>query len=152
MSSHVPDSPAELRQRMLDTLMLEIREFIAGVIIFNQSAADRLGIDLNACQCLNILQMKGAISAGQLAELTGLTTGAITGIIDRLTAARFVQRVKDPADRRKVIVEMIADRQAELDLIYQAPGLRTITLLEKYTDPELAVVLDFFIQITDLSG
>jgi hypothetical protein len=61
-------------------------------------------------------------------------------------------RGKDPHDRRKVIVETIADRQAELDLIYQAPGRRTITLLEKYADPELAVVLDFFIQITDLSG
>jgi DNA-binding MarR family transcriptional regulator len=152
MSSHAPDSPSELRQRMLDALMPEIREFIAGVIIFNQSAADRLGIDLTACQCLNILQMKGAISAGQLAELTGLTTGAITGVIDRLTAARFVQRVKDPHDRRKVIVEMIADRQAELDLIYQAPAHRTITLLEKYTDPELAIVLDFFTQITNLSN
>ncbi|HEY9639029.1 MAG TPA: MarR family transcriptional regulator [Coleofasciculaceae cyanobacterium] len=167
MSSYSPDSPSELpqrdfpqektlvqsgvvRQRMIDALILEIREFIASVIIFNQSAADQLGIDLTACQCLNILQMKGAISAGQLAELTGLTTGAITGVIDRLEKARFVRRVKDANDRRKVIIETTADRQAEINRIYATQGHATTTLLEKYADPELAVILNFFTQITNL--
>lgn len=148
--SDLPEGDVEIRQRTIDALMLEIREFIAGVIIFNQSAADRLGIDLTACQCLNILQMQGAISAGQLAQLTGLTTGAITGVIDRLEKARFVRRVKDPKDRRKVILEPISDRQAEIDRIYADPARMTTMLMENYADPELAIVLDFFTRINDL--
>jgi DNA-binding MarR family transcriptional regulator len=153
MSSHPVNSQSGEpypRTQTLEALMREIREFIAGVILFNQSAAARLGINLTDCQCLNILQMHGAVSAGQLAKVTGLTTGAITGVIDRLEKAHFVQRIKDPHDRRKVIVTMLADRQAEIDMIYQAPSKTTTQLLEQYTDPELTIVLDFFTKITDL--
>jgi DNA-binding MarR family transcriptional regulator len=153
MSSHPVSAHSEEpypRTQTIDALMREIREFIAGVILFNQSAADQLGINLTDCQCLNILQMNGAVSAGQLAKITGLTTGAITGVIDRLEKAHFVQRIRDPHDRRKVIVTMLVDRQAEIEMIYKAPGQTTVQLLEQYTDPELAIILDFFTKITDL--
>jgi DNA-binding MarR family transcriptional regulator len=145
MSSDLPK-----RAEMLDQLLQEIREFIAGVVLFNQKAAESLGINLTDCQCLNILQMTGAIPAGRLAELTGLTTGAITGVIDRLEKARFVERTRDPDDRRRVIIQPLSERQAEIDRVYAAPSHATTKLLESYSDQELAIVLNFFTQATAL--
>jgi DNA-binding MarR family transcriptional regulator len=144
MSSQSPD-----RAQILDALIGEIRGFIASAILFNQKAADRLGINLTDCQCLNILQMTGAIPAGRLAELTGLTTGTITGVIDRLEKARFVQRVRDPGDRRRVIVQPIPDREDEIKQIYAAPGQATANVLASYSDQDIVIILSFFSQITN---
>ncbi|RAL26383.1 MarR family winged helix-turn-helix transcriptional regulator [Thermoflavimicrobium daqui] len=75
------------------------------VVLFHQALADRLGINITDHKCLGILHEEGAIPAGRLAELTGLTTGAITAVIDRLERAGFVCREKDPKDRRRVIIQ-----------------------------------------------
>ena len=65
----------------------------------------------------------GPITAGELAERTGLTTGAITGVIDRLEKAGFVRRVKDPDDRRRVIIEPLAERiKGQIVPLFQSIG------------------------------
>ena len=76
--------------------------------MLNHACAERLGLHATDWECVGLLDeaRPEALTAGRLAELTGLTTGAITGVIDRLEAKGFVRRVRDPADRRRVNVEL----------------------------------------------
>ena len=71
----------------------------------DRAVAAGLGVHPTAWECLTLLFDHGAMPAGRLAELTGLTTGAITGLIDRLESAYLVVRWRDAGDRRRVIVE-----------------------------------------------
>src|SRR3954470_6827245 len=85
--------------------MQEMREISTVTILFHQAIADRLGMNVTDHKCAGILARSGPITAGELARLTGLTTGAITGVVDRLEQAGFVRRARDSSDRRRVIIE-----------------------------------------------
>jgi DNA-binding MarR family transcriptional regulator len=73
---------------------------------FDNLAAERLGVSRTDLHCLNAIENGGGLTAGQLAREAGLTTGAVTGVIDRLERAGFARRVPDPGDRRRVKVEV----------------------------------------------
>jgi DNA-binding MarR family transcriptional regulator len=96
--------------------------------------------------------MTGPITAGRLAELTGLTTGAITGVVDRLERAGYVRRVKDPRDRRRVIVELVSKKaMAEIAPLYAGMAQAVDKLCARYSDEQLAVVLDFVVHANPLT-
>jgi DNA-binding MarR family transcriptional regulator len=83
------------------------------------------------------------LTAGQLAEATGLTTGAITGLIDRLEQAKLVRRAPDPQDRRKVVLEPTRERDAELWTLFSGISASMTEMTGRYTDAELEVISDF---------
>src|SRR5262245_4534642 len=89
-------------------------------IMFHQAVADRLGLHPTDHKCADILFLKGPLSAGELAELTGLTTGAITGVIDRLEGAGFVRREDDPRDRRRVIVRVLPASHRKIGGLFES--------------------------------
>uniref|UniRef100_UPI0013D5678B MarR family transcriptional regulator n=1 Tax=Klebsiella pneumoniae TaxID=573 RepID=UPI0013D5678B len=73
-------------------------------VIFSQTVASRVGISSSDLECMDFLNLESRVTAGRLAEVTGLTTGAITGVIDRLEKAGLVRRERDDSDRRKVFI------------------------------------------------
>jgi DNA-binding MarR family transcriptional regulator len=81
---------------------------------------------------------------GQLAEQTGLTTGAITGLVDRLEKVGFVRRDRDPSDRRKVVIQPILEKmEQEIAPLFASMSQQMEGVLSSYSDPELAVIQDF---------
>src|SRR6266516_437350 len=80
------------------------RRVIANAILYSHQVAERLGLGASDTQFMTLLEVHGPLTPGQLAELTGLKTGTVTGVLDRLEQARFIRRDRDPVDRRKVIV------------------------------------------------
>lgn len=88
-------------------LLAAIRSFFVGVAMYSQTVADRIGMSSGDLHCLNLLSMRGPMTAGQLARLTGLTSGAVTRMVDRLETAGCVTRRPDAADRRKVIIDKL---------------------------------------------
>ena len=84
----------------------ELRQFTGLNASFFRLAAARVGIAVTDMQVIDLLDLTGPSTAGQLADLTGLTTGAITRILDRLEKAGLVRRERDPYDGRKVIVRL----------------------------------------------
>jgi DNA-binding MarR family transcriptional regulator len=139
-------SPAE-RERLLGALGREMQKLVAEVVLFNQAVADRLGMNPTDLQCLNILSQTGPVAAGRLAEETGLTTGAVTGVIDRLERAGYAWRERDPKDKRRVIVHPLPDR-AERDIgpLYASIGRSFAEMCSRYDEEELALILDFVTQ------
>lgn len=82
----------------------EVRGWQADQELFDSTVIERAGFNRTDWRCLDILGTRGPMTAGQLAEAVRLTTGAVTGVLDRLEAAGLVRRIRDTQDRRKVIV------------------------------------------------
>lgn len=98
--------PRRSKKELIDELIREFRSSGNQDDAFDSLAAKRLGVSETDLRCLNIVENSGKLSAGELATQSGLTGGAITGVIDRLERAGYVCRVSDPADRRRVWVEV----------------------------------------------
>src|SRR6185437_5384251 len=127
MSSDIPE-----RQRLLIDLDREMRRVSSQAVMFSQAVAMRLSINPTDLECLGIIGETGALTAGQLAELTGLTTGAITGVIDRLEKAGFVRRAQDPDDRRRVIVQPLPEVAEErISPLFDSIGESTAELVSR---------------------
>lgn len=122
------------------------RELSTAVVLFHQAVAERVGLTATDLKCLDLLDRMGPLTAGQLAELVGLTGGAITAMIDRLEAGSFVQRERDPTDRRRVFIKPALDQEQTnaIARIYaslqQAMGEE---LAERYSPEVLATIEDF---------
>ena len=86
------------------------------------------------------------MTAGRLAEVTGLTTGAITGVVDRLEKAGFVRRERDENDRRKVFIATIPENLAKLGRFYEHMQRAILKDWETYSDAELRLLLRFATQ------
>jgi DNA-binding MarR family transcriptional regulator len=139
MSSDLPE-----RDELLTALMGEFRELSAATVMFHQAVADRLGMNITDHKCADILSRTGPIPAGELARRTGLTTGAITGVIDRLERAGFVRRAEDPADRRRVMIAPLPKRMERvIGPLFESMGQAAAELCARYTTEELAVIRDF---------
>ncbi|MDY7228966.1 MarR family winged helix-turn-helix transcriptional regulator [Hyalangium rubrum] len=131
------------RAELMEGLGRELRNFSDQDVLFSQALADRLGINLTDFKCLSILERTGAVTAGQLAELTGLTSGAVTGLIDRLEKAGFARRVRDPKDRRHVIIEAVPERGSDFEALLGASGRAMAELCAGYSEEQLGLLLDF---------
>ena len=85
---------------------------------FGDAVAARLGLNATDLRCLDLVIGEDAISPTRLASLSGLTSGAITGVLDRLEAAGLVRRDADPTDRRRFVVRVLPDLQTEIEELY----------------------------------
>jgi DNA-binding MarR family transcriptional regulator len=117
-----------------------IREFrISGNLddAFDNLAAQRLGVNETDLHCLNIIENAGGVTAGELAVESGLTTGAVTGVIDRLERKGFARRVSDPADRRRVKVEVTKAFYARADRIWGPVAAEWASSLGRFSGEQL---------------
>jgi DNA-binding MarR family transcriptional regulator len=116
-------------------------------------AAPRLGISPTDLRCLNVIQNAGGLTAGQLAREVGLTTGAVTGAIDRLENAGYAERVHDPADRRRVrltVTPYFLERAEAIWAPLAADWQRRIAA--RFTAAELATIVDFLELTSEIGG
>jgi DNA-binding MarR family transcriptional regulator len=136
-------SDAQRRADLLDAVVGATRQMAGQGIRFSQAVADRHGLALTDVEALEQLATLGRATAGQMAELTGLTSGAATRMIDRLEQSGFIRRAADPADRRRVILEPIVDRIDEVAAQYAALRRATRSAIERYTDDQLQLISDY---------
>jgi DNA-binding MarR family transcriptional regulator len=139
-------SISKSRSETIQALNIQLRYASANSVLFSQAISSRVGLHTTDIECLDFLLLNGPATAGQLAALTGLTTGAVTAVVDRLEKAGMVRRERDPQDRRKVMV--IAD-EANAGPIY-AHAMKMATAMEEvsahFSDEELEVVARFMEQ------
>lgn len=128
-----------------------VRRMGAQSVIVSQTVAARFGLNTTDLECLDLIQLEGEVSAGQLAAATGLTSGAVTALIDRLERAGYVERLDDPADRRRVLVRIRSGSIGEIAKVYEPMQKRMFALWSKYSAGELAVIEDFLGRSLELS-
>jgi DNA-binding MarR family transcriptional regulator len=141
------------RAELLAALNDEFRQLSTATILFHQAIADRLGMNVTDHKCADVLSRTGPITAGELARRTGLTTGAITGVIDRLEKAGFVRRAKDAGDRRRVIIEPLVERMERvIGPLFVSMAAASGELCARYSTEELAVIRDFTARAREMAG
>ena len=131
------------RRELIDRLSLAIRASQNTSEAFDDKVADLLGINRTDLRCIDILQQRGAMTAGQLAEAMHLTSGAITTLLDRLEAAGYARRIRDTDDRRRVLVELTAVTEQRVYPLYEPLFQGSVELLKGRSDEELQAMIDF---------
>jgi DNA-binding MarR family transcriptional regulator len=135
------------RDEIIITLSEELRNNSTGTILFHESIATKLGLNLTDHKCLDIISKHYPITAGQLSKLTKLTTGAITGVLDRLEKEGYIIRVKDPQDKRRVIIHINPEKiEKNILPLFHSFGEELNQILSKYEEKELQTILDFIRQ------
>jgi DNA-binding MarR family transcriptional regulator len=142
-----PGAPgwSDERRLLAMAFALAVRKTGSLMNVMSQAAADRIGINATDLNCLNILSFSGSLTAGDLAKATGLTTASITGVVDRLEAAGFVTRERDPADRRRVVVSIVLEKAVSQVASRFAPMVADWQeLAAGYSDDELRLIVEFY--------
>src|SRR5579859_6635613 len=106
---HATEVPAHIRAEQVMRLVTEVQRSSDISTFFIHAVAAKVGINPTDLKVLSILSRQGPLSAGRIAELTGLTTGAITFMFDRLEKVGYARRVRHLTDRRIVLIELIPE-------------------------------------------
>ena len=142
MSSHHPSSHPD-RKHLIEAVLSASRESSTTAIFFHSSIAEQVGLGATEEKTLFLLSRLGSLTAGEIAHHTGVTTPSVTSLLDRLESKGFVRRVRDPHDRRRVIVERNEERLAELNGLFNSLQENFRDFLETYSDDQLATIADF---------
>ena len=132
------------KQRLLKAVHQAGSGYGARFILVHQAVAERLGLNVIDLRCLRLARETLEPTAGHLAKITGLTTGTITGLLDRLERGHFIRRERDPEDRRKVIVKVLPGGLQRLERIMAPLSEDMDKALQDFTTDELRAVVKFF--------
>ena len=130
------------RAQLHETVISCLRQFIAGSILYNQQIADRVGLRLTDMQCINALDLMGPSTPGELARFTGLTTGGVTVMLDRLEKGGYLKREPNPRDRRSVLVHVNPTKVKKMQTLYGEINHRMAALLDETPERELRSVVN----------
>lgn len=132
------------RAELVSRLQADVAQTVADGILLQQAIAYRLGLSASDLRAITLLMRTGTATTGELADASGLTSGAATRMVDRLENAGWVDRYADKRDRRRVLVVMKKTRRGELGELYSEMSMGWMSALADKTDAELETVLDLF--------
>jgi len=137
-------SPKSDKQQTIERLIAAFRTSGNLDAAFDNLAAERLGINRTDLHCLNAIENAGGLTAGELGAAAGITSGAVTGVVDRLERAGFARRVADPGDRRRVKIEVTPEFYERAEDIWGPLAADWERALgTRFTAAELARIVDF---------
>jgi DNA-binding MarR family transcriptional regulator len=131
------------KRKVFEELITEVRRSHNATDRFDQAVADALGLNRTDMRALDVIEREGPVPAGRLAEATGLTSGAITTVLDRIERAGYARRVSDASDRRRVLVELTPKAQLDTMRFYQPHMALSERLYASYTREQLELLLEF---------
>src|SRR5215470_5680206 len=147
-----PISKKVKRRELMSKLQDLGRKISTQTVFLHQAIAQSVGLNATDTKCLDlILSSTEVVTAGWLSEMSGLTTGAITHILDRLENRHFIERVRDKADRRKVLIRIQHESLEPLIPKYDEIGKGYITLAKRYDDRELEVICDYMEKASEIA-
>ncbi|PRY46407.1 MarR family winged helix-turn-helix transcriptional regulator [Umezawaea tangerina] len=139
---------AEVPTDVLERFAWYAREMSALTVMFHSRVAEQMGVSATDEKCLDLaMRADGPLTAGRIAELSGLSTGAVTGVIDRLERAGYVRRVRDPHDRRKVLVEVTPQNSEKFAHLFEGAMETVERVLSQFT-PEERDLLERYNKLT----
>jgi DNA-binding MarR family transcriptional regulator len=140
--SAAPDGDSRGRAELLSAAALEARLHQNAYDRFEDAVATYFGVNRTAMRCMEVLDRLGRLTAGEIAVHTGLTSGAVTAMLDRLERVDLVRRLPDPTDRRRVLVQL-TEKAKHLAADVYGPLTGEMGQFEKYSDDQLRLIEDF---------
>ena len=138
-----PAHASRSKEARIAELERKIRAASAQRTLYSGVLASKLGLNQTDLECLFIITLGQNVTPGQLAVETGLTTGAITGVVDRIQRAGYIERKRDPRDRRRWFLEPVPHRIEEIRAINRRAFASWTEELGRYSEAELDLLLDF---------
>ena len=120
------------------------RDFITAIVVFHDVVGRLLGLSAIDHKCLDLIS-RGPVTAGAIADHTGLTTGSVTSLIDRLEKAGYVERSRASRDRRRVTISLRANTRLDEVIPAVFGPLRDdmIEITSRYDQKEVTAIADF---------
>jgi DNA-binding MarR family transcriptional regulator len=148
-----PHSKRNKRLGLLSRLWDLGRKISTQTVFLHQAIAQSVGLNATDTKCIDLIlsHPEDSVTAGWLSGMTGLTTGAVTHILDRLEKRQFIQRVRDTLDRRKVFIRVRLESLEPLTPKYEGIGKAVMSLAERYNDKELQLICDYMERASDVS-
>jgi DNA-binding MarR family transcriptional regulator len=137
------------RQQLISETALIVRLHQNAYDRFEDAAAAYFGVNRTAMRCMDVLEREGQLSAGDIARQTGLTSGAVTALLDRLERAGYVSRLRDPADRRRILVQLTELAMQQAAEIY-GPFADVLSEFDTYSDADLRLIISYLRRGSDL--
>ncbi len=133
---------SENRSELVDQLMSAMRNQAGRGLMLHGAVAERFGLNFTDLKCLDLLRSEPELTAGRIAAATGLSTSAVTTVLDRLERRGFVERRRAPEDRRKVVVVPTGRHDAEMQELFAEFGDEVMAILRDYDDERLGFLLE----------
>lgn len=129
------------------------RQTSTQTVFLHQAIAQTAGLNATDTKCIDLILQRegGQVTAGWLSQQSGLTTGAVTHILDRLEKRRYIRRVRDTEDRRRVFIQVRPKSLKQLAPKYEAIGAAYMAILESFTEKELRVICDYLEKTSEVS-
>ena len=139
------------REDLIEELNQTIQRTGTLTVLHTNAVADKIGLSATEFESMDVISRYQPMSAGKLAHMCGLTTGAITGIIDRLERVGLVQRVRDPEDRRRVFLEPIEDQEKSQRIceLYVPMAEAFKRVMKQCTDEQIQLLIDIHKRMND---
>ena len=140
-----------MEQETLDRLRRLSQQCAFDSIQMHEAIGRKAGLSGTDHKYLGFLMQKGQMTAGELSALTGLTTGAVTGLIDRFEQKDLVKRRFAEGDRRKVIVEPNTEKiMAVFEPLYKEFRSKSELVMASFSEQELAVIESYFLKAIEV--
>jgi MarR family transcriptional regulator, organic hydroperoxide resistance regulator len=140
----LPSSSNEKRAAIQTDLNRAVRLFIAGSSLYSQRVAEKLGLHPTDLQFLNVLELLGPLTPKVLGQYSGLSSGGVTVVLDRLEKSGYIRRQPNPKDGRSFVVDFSPAKRRKVKAHYDAVEEQFTNLLKSSTTEELETVLAFF--------
>ncbi len=137
------NTSAQTKAELLNQLLREMRLSSSFDSLHSQAVADRLGMHATDIETMDLLNTLGPMTAGELSEHTGLSSGATTRLIDRLERPGYVRRRPDEADRRRVIIELVPENLGQVQALFEPMSDALQRAWANFSKDELAIILTF---------
>jgi DNA-binding MarR family transcriptional regulator len=140
----------EMSEELVAALTAANRRYQQATDALDQAASELLGINRTDARCMDVVLQRGRVTAGELAQAAGLSPGAATTAIDRLERAGYARRVRDPDDRRRVIVEPTEKTVKLAEEVYGPLRDSGVVLMQRFSERELRRITEFFEGAADI--
>jgi DNA-binding MarR family transcriptional regulator len=131
------------QNRSIIAPIFEAREYSTAAVMFHNVVARHFSLSVTDLKTLDILQRSGPLTAGEIAAHTHLATASVTSLIDRLQKKRFVRRLRDPADRRRVIVALTSNLEKKIAPLFESLSQRMRAHFESYSSDQIKTITEF---------
>ena len=131
------------RAELIASFDRETRRMGSMATLHNHAVAEFMGVHQTDQECIDLLDWTGPLTAGEIGVHLGLTSGAVTGLLDRLESGGWVRRERDPGDRRRVLVHLAGERTGELWPVYQPLSEAISAFRDRLDSKDLRVIVEF---------
>jgi DNA-binding MarR family transcriptional regulator len=143
ISTEWAEGHSEERRKLLMELIAANRAYQSAVEKMDEAVCRLLGVNRTDGRCLDVIDQRPGLTAGELATAVGLSPGAVTTALDRLEQRGFVRRTRDPEDRRRVMVELTEEANRAAWDAYGPLGQMGAPMIEEMSDSDLATLIRF---------